>query len=69
MGTGVYILVTSGQILLATLGPVPGSLRECTSRIELWTKLFMIEPRLPGVPEYETTYQCVEMTRPRKERR
>lgn len=69
MGTSVYILVTSGKILLATLGPVPGTLKECTSRVELWTKLYAIEPRLPGLPDFETTYQCVEMTRPKKGRR
>jgi hypothetical protein len=58
MMPGVYIVVTSGLILLKTIGPLPYNIRECQARIELWTKLYLAPPTL--MPNYERTYQCIE---------
>lgn len=66
MTPGVYILITSGSILLRTLGPLPYSIEECSSRIELWTKMFMIDPPLFGERRYDLTYQCIEKLRRKK---
>lgn len=58
MMPGVYILITSGALWLKLIGPLPIDLKECTSRIELWTKLYLADP--PLMPRYGQTYQCIE---------
>lgn len=69
MMPGVYILVISGALLLRTLGPLPYSIEECSSKIELWTKLYLADPPLFGVRRHDITYQCIEKLRTPKRKR
>lgn len=58
-----FVLIMSLGQPARMVGPFNLSIQQCNSRLEVYVKLYLAEPRINGVPAKGTTYQCVTRSR------